>query len=91
MTAAWGMSENDFQNLLPPPPKNPLTVTGSAGFYCASRRCNAHCAKWQSAMTLLVQRGKFRHKVHLQLTFISFSTNLQCFRHTRLRHIVSDT
>ena len=39
----------------------------------------------------LTSRGEFGQKFHLQLTFISFGAEFQCFCHARLRHIAGDT
>ena len=39
----------------------------------------------------LTSRGEFWQKFHLQLAFISFGAELQCFRHARLRHLAGDT
>ena len=39
----------------------------------------------------LFSRGKSRQKIHLQLAFIRFGADLQCFRHARLRHLARDT
>jgi hypothetical protein len=39
----------------------------------------------------LTYRGESGQKFHLQLTFISFGAEFQCFCHARLRHIAGDT
>jgi hypothetical protein len=39
----------------------------------------------------LTSRGESGQKFHLQLTFISFGAEFQCFCHARLRHIAGDT